>query len=67
LREGGHYLGAHSDRHLLYCSWENRDQLLVTREEFTSDMLHNYEVMDAFGIAKENAPYFIPPYHSCPK
>ena len=62
LREGGHYLGAHSDRHLLYCSWENRDQLLVTREEFTSDILHNYEAMDAFGIAKENAPYFIPPY-----
>lgn len=62
LREGGHYLGAHSDRHLLYCSWENRDQLLVTKEEFTSDILHNYEAMDAFGIAKENAPYFIPPY-----
>jgi peptidoglycan/xylan/chitin deacetylase (PgdA/CDA1 family) len=62
LRDDGHYLGAHSDRHLLYCSWENRDQLLVTREEFTSDILHNYEAMDAFGIAKENAPYFIPPY-----
>lgn len=62
LREDGHTLGAHSDRHLLYCSWENRDQLLVTREEFTSDILHNYEAMDAFGIAKENAPYFIPPY-----
>ena len=62
LSEDGHYLGPHSDRHLLYCAWENRDQLLVTKDEFTSDILRNYETMGAFGIAKENAPYFIPPY-----
>lgn len=62
LRDDGHYLGPHSDKHLLYCAWENRDQLLVTKEEFRSDILRNYETMGAFGIVKENAPYFIPPY-----
>jgi peptidoglycan/xylan/chitin deacetylase (PgdA/CDA1 family) len=62
LREDGHYLGPHSDKHLLYCSWENRDKLLVTKEEFTSDILHNYEAIASFGVAKENASYFIPPY-----
>jgi len=62
LRDDGHYFGPHSDKHLLYCAWENRDQLLVTKEEFRSDILRNYETMGAFGIAKEDAPYFIPPY-----
>jgi len=28
LKAAGHYLGAHSDAHLLYCCWENRDWLL---------------------------------------
>lgn len=63
LKSAGHYLGPHSDQHLLYCSWENRDSLLVTKDEFTSDILTNYGIMDSlFGVDKEAAPYFIPPY-----
>jgi endoglucanase len=62
LLEDGHYLGAHSDRHLLYCDWTNRDSLLVTREEFERDVLDNYIEMERFGIAKEDAPYYLPPY-----
>jgi len=62
LRDDGHYLGPHSDKHLLYCSWEIRDELLVTKEEFASDILRNYDAMAAFGGAKDRAPYFIPPY-----
>ena len=63
LKSEGHYLGPHSDKHLLYCSWEDRDSLLVTKEEFTSDILANYATMDSlFGIKKSDAPYFIPPY-----
>jgi peptidoglycan/xylan/chitin deacetylase (PgdA/CDA1 family) len=62
LRKDGHYLGAHSDRHLLYCSWEDRDSLLLTRTEFQEDLQENYRAMQAFGIAKEDAPYFLPPY-----
>ena len=29
LQQNGHYLGAHSDKHLLYCDWDKRDSLLV--------------------------------------
>lgn len=25
LKKDGHYLGPHSDRHLLWCAWEDRD------------------------------------------
>jgi peptidoglycan/xylan/chitin deacetylase (PgdA/CDA1 family) len=62
LKADGHYLGAHSDRHLLYCSWENRDSLLVTHEAFVADLEANYREMERFGIAREEASYFMPPY-----
>ena len=62
LRDDGHYLGPHSDRHLLYAPWERRDSLLVTRKEFTDDLLGNYAAMQMFGIGLDNAPFFLPPY-----
>jgi peptidoglycan/xylan/chitin deacetylase (PgdA/CDA1 family) len=62
LKEDGHYLGPHSDKHLLYCSWEKREQLLVTREEFRGDILGNYRAMAEFGLSKESSPFLIPPY-----
>ena len=62
LRKKGHYLGPHSDKHLLYASWTNRDSLLVSKEEFTSDLKNNYQVMEAFGINKKEAIFFMPPY-----
>jgi peptidoglycan/xylan/chitin deacetylase (PgdA/CDA1 family) len=62
LLADGHYLGAHSDAHLLYCAWENRDSLLVTQEQFTEDLAANYREMEKFGIAKTSAHYFLPPY-----
>lgn len=58
----GHYMGAHSDQHLLYCSWEDRDSLLVDRSLFQQDLLDNYKAMETFGVAMEEAPYFLPPY-----
>jgi peptidoglycan/xylan/chitin deacetylase (PgdA/CDA1 family) len=62
LAADGHYLGPHSDRHLLYCDWADRAKTLVTREEFEKDILANYREMERFGIARKRAPYFIPPY-----
>lgn len=62
LRTGGHYLGAHSDRHLLYCDWEKRDSLLVSREEFIIDLENNYRAMQSFGLEKEDALFYLPPY-----
>lgn len=62
LKDDGMYIGAHSDRHLLYCSWENRDSTLVTKEEMINDLEANYAEMAKFGISKEDAPYYMPPY-----
>lgn len=62
LKKQGHYLGAHSDAHLLYCDWSRRDSLLVTKEEFTTDLQKNYEAMRGFGVRKEHARFFLPPY-----
>lgn len=58
----GHYLGSHSYGHLLYASWEKRDSLLVTRQEFVDDMEQSFKILAQFGVSKKDAPYFIPPY-----
>ncbi len=58
----GHYLGAHSDQHLLYADWKKRDSLLVTEKQFKDDLAANYKAMEKFGIAQKSAKYFLPPY-----
>ncbi len=62
LKAKGHYLGAHSNKHILYNSWEKRDSTLVTRGEFEADVTNNYREMLRFGISKEEAPYYLPPF-----
>lgn len=62
LRADGHYLGGHSDQHLLYADWTKRDSLLVTRDQFSKDLEANYDHMASFGVTKGNAQYFLPPY-----
>ncbi len=62
LKSDSHYLGAHSDQHLLYCDWKDRDSLLVSREQFLVDLKDNYAIMARFGIKKSQARYFLPPY-----
>ena len=62
LKRDGHYLGGHSDKHLLYCDWAKRDSLLVTQQEFREDLQNNYHKMKSFGIKREEAPYYLPPY-----
>ena len=62
LKKEGHYLGPHSDRHLLYCDWSNRDSLLVTREDFTNDLLANLDIMHYNGVNTMSTKYFLPPF-----
>ena len=62
LVKDGHYVGAHSDKHLLYCDWVKRDSLLVTKEEFCKDLNANYEKMRLLNITKENAKYYLPAF-----
>jgi peptidoglycan/xylan/chitin deacetylase (PgdA/CDA1 family) len=62
LKRQGNYLGPHSDLHPLYCDWHQRDSLLVTHEQFNHDLANNYKAMQAHGINKKAALYFLPPY-----
>ncbi|HZL08628.1 MAG TPA: glycoside hydrolase family 9 protein [Prolixibacteraceae bacterium] len=62
LLADGHYLGAHSDAHLLYAEWTKRDSSLVDQACFTTDLKANYQKMEAFGINPEKANVFLPPY-----
>lgn len=69
LIKDGHYLGPHSDKHLLYCDWDKRDSLLVDKNQFTEDLENNYSKMLTLNIKKENvhlpdgqAKYFLPAY-----
>ncbi len=62
LKKDQHYLGAHSDKHLLYCDWSKRDSFLVSTHELNEDLLQNYREMEKFGISNAEAQYFLPPY-----
>ena len=62
LKRDGHYLGAHSDQHLLYCDWNKRNELLVSKEKFEDDLNKNYVAMQSFGISKNDGRFFLPPF-----
>ncbi|WP_164123218.1 MULTISPECIES: glycoside hydrolase family 9 protein [Sphingobacterium] len=56
----GHYVGPHSDQHLLYMPWEDRNKLLVTKGEFVKDIKRNMDRIEELG--GKNIDKFIPPY-----
>jgi peptidoglycan/xylan/chitin deacetylase (PgdA/CDA1 family) len=56
----GHYLGPHSDKHLLYCAWDADKKTLVTKEQFTADIRANLDKIARLGV--ERPRYFLPPY-----
>jgi endoglucanase len=58
----GHYVGPHSDGHLLYISWENRDSLLITKEQFNADLRKNCREISKAGLRKYKPWYFLAPY-----
>lgn len=58
----GHYVGAHSDAHLLYSPWTGPKVTLVSRGVFTSDLDRNYDALRRFGVARGDARFFLPPY-----
>jgi endoglucanase len=62
LRQAGNYLGGHSDKHILYVDWNNRDSLLVSKKTMQEDIENNYAAMQKFGIQKGESKYFLPPF-----
>jgi peptidoglycan/xylan/chitin deacetylase (PgdA/CDA1 family) len=62
LIEDGHYLGPHSDTHLLYCDWKMRDKTLVTRATFVRDVEDNLKAIEAYGVRRGDVRYWVPAY-----
>jgi endoglucanase len=58
----GHYLGPHSDKHLLYCPWNGPKKTLVSREVFTSDLESNLRKIEGFGVQRSQVKYWLPAY-----
>ena len=56
----GHYVGPHSDKHLLYCDWTADKKTLVTKEQFTTDLRANLDKIARLGVDRPR--YFLPPY-----
>ena len=62
LHKKGHYVGPHSDKHLLYCDWGNRDSLLISMDSFKNDLHANISELVEIGIPKKEIRFFMPPY-----
>jgi peptidoglycan/xylan/chitin deacetylase (PgdA/CDA1 family) len=60
--EEGHYIGPHSDKHLLYCSWEAEKKTLVSREEFRLDLEANLRELERFGVHRRSVRYWVPAF-----
>ena len=62
LQKNGHYLGPHSNEHLLYCDWSKRDSLLVSRDSFSRDLASNVATMKSLSVFIHPSHFFIPPF-----
>ena len=58
----GHYLSHHSNHHLLMCSYDNREENLVTADSIKVDFAGVEAELAKFGLQKEDYIYMIPPY-----
>lgn len=56
----GHYIGSHSDKHLLYADWNKRDSLLVTKDSFRTDLDNSLNELRKFSSKPAN--WYLPPY-----
>ena len=58
----GHYVGGHSDNHLLYAPWENRQKSLVSPDSLINDFRQNMSELEKYGVKTSQLTYFLPPY-----
>ena len=58
----GHYVGPHSDGHLLYADWDRDRTPLVASDSLIADMRHNLEALDSFGVDTAAVKILLPPF-----
>lgn len=59
IAQQGHFVGAHSDKHLLYCDWSKRDSLFHSNAEIKKDIEDNLTELNTMDIYPD---FFMPPY-----
>lgn len=59
IAAAGHFVGAHSNRHLLYNDWTKRDSLLYPPAAVKKDIIDNLKELEKIDIYPE---FFMPPY-----
>ena len=60
MHRAGHLVGPHSDRHLLYASWEAPPRRLVTRDSAVRDLRANVREIVRSGLPRPR--HVLPPY-----
>jgi peptidoglycan/xylan/chitin deacetylase (PgdA/CDA1 family) len=60
--EAGHYVGPHSDGHVLYAPWEKRQQTLVSESRFRADLYRNLAELGELGADRSPPICFVPPF-----
>lgn len=58
----GHYVGGHSDGHVLYCDWGAERPTLMRADSIIADLRANFAELAKFGVKREDAAWFLPPY-----
>ena len=59
----GHYVGGHSDKHILYAPWgSDRNKSLVSADSLLNDLSRNMIELSKFGVDISNVSYYLPPY-----
>jgi peptidoglycan/xylan/chitin deacetylase (PgdA/CDA1 family) len=58
----GHYVGGHSDGHVLYCDWGPQRPTLMSADSIITDLKANYAELAKFGVERAAARWFLPPY-----
>ncbi len=59
IAKDGHFIGAHSDKHLQYNDWSKRDSLLHSSDIIKADISNNLQKLIKMDI---HPKYFMPPY-----
>lgn len=60
--EDGHYVGGHSDRHILYIPWgEDIGNTVVSADSLINDFRQNMVELEKYGVDISTLPYYLPP------
>ncbi len=58
----GHYVGPHSDRHILLADWDEARTTLVSPDSAVADMRANFALLADYGVDTLTARTIVPPY-----